>query len=73
MEWVVYAVVTIVVGLASYFAAQAAQKATSVAPGTVTQPSVNQGDRFPLLFGTREIKSPKVVWMGSTSTSPIQK
>lgn len=73
MTAVVYAIVMIVVGLVSYFAAQAAQKATKVEAGSVTQPTVNQGDRFPLLFGTREIRNPKVLWMGSTSTSPIQK
>ena len=73
MEWVVYAIVMIVAGLVSYYAAQRAQKSTQVAPGTVEQPTVNQGDRFGLLFGTREIKNPKVLWMGNTGTSPIQK
>ena len=73
MEWIVYAVVMIVVGIVSYFAAQRAQKATSLSPGDVTQPTVNQGDRFAKLFGTRYIDAPKVAWMGNVTTEPIQK
>lgn len=73
MEWIAYVIVMIVVAIVSYYAAMKAQKAQTMAPGSVTQPTVNQGDRFPLLFGTREITSPKIVWMGSTSTEAIQK
>jgi hypothetical protein len=73
MEWIVYAIVVIVAGIVSYYASTRAQKAMSVAPGEVEQPTVNQGDRFPKLFGTRYIKAPKVVWMGDVTTEPIQK
>lgn len=73
MEWIVYAVVMIIVGIVSYFAAQRAQKTTSLAPGEVSQPTVNQGERFAKLFGTRYIDAPKVAWMGDLTTDPIQK
>lgn len=70
---VAYIVIAIVAAIASYYASTRAQKSQSVAPGEVEQPTVNQGDRFPKLFGTRYIKAPKVVWMGEVYTDPIQK
>lgn len=73
MWYIVYAIVVLIISLASYYAAQRANKGRDLTAGTVEQPTVNQGDRFGLLFGTREVKDPKVVWMGSTRTEPIQK
>lgn len=68
-----YVVALVISAIISYYASTRAQKATSVSPGEVTQPTVNQGDRFVKLFGTRYVDTPKVVWMGDVTTAPIQK
>lgn len=68
-----YAVVLVVSLALSYYMSVRAMKKTSLSPGEVSPPTVNQGDRFSKLFGTRYIKAPKVVWMGEVTTEPIQK
>ena len=72
-EAIGYIVVALVAAIGSYYASTRANKPTSLAPGEVTQPTVNQGDRFAKLFGTRYIEAPKVAWMGDVTTDPIQK
>ena len=72
MEYIIYAVIMIVASLAAYYMAMR-QKQKAPDPGVVTQPTVNQGDRFAVLFGTRDYKAPKCVWMGPTTVIPIQK
>ena len=73
MDWIYWLVYAIIVSLAAYYAARRAQRGSGLEPGIVEQPSVNQGDRVGMLFGTREIKSPKIVWMGSTIATAIKK
>ena len=70
---VAYIVIALVAAIASYYASTRANKPTNVAAGDVSQPTVNQGERFAKLFGTRYIDAPKVAWMGDVTTDPIQK
>lgn len=73
VTWVVYAVITVVMTALSYYAAMKAQKSNSITPGEVEQPTVNQGDRVPKLFGTRMVTDPKVVWVDNVRTTAIKK
>jgi len=73
MEWVVYAVIVIIASVVSYYASMRAQKRQDVAAGQMEQPTINQGERFRMLFGSRQIKDVKIVWTSSTGTTPIQK
>ena len=73
MGLVVYALVLTVASIVGYYASMAAQKSRDVSPGAVEQPTVNQGDRFGMLFGTREVADPKVVWTDIATTEAIKK
>lgn len=41
--------------------------------GEVTAPTAEVGREIPVLFGTRDINGPNVVWYGDVITSAIQK
>jgi hypothetical protein len=73
MEWVAYAVIMLVSIAVSYYAAQRANKRQDVAAGQMEQPTINQGERFRMLFGSRQIKDVKIVWTSPTGTTPIKK
>ncbi len=36
-------------------------------------PTAQEGREIPVLFGTREIKSPNVVWYGDFASKPVKK
>lgn len=38
--------------------------------GTVEAPTADVGREIPVLFGTRDIKGPNVVWFGDVTTKP---
>ena len=41
--------------------------------GQQKTPEAEEGRPIPVLFGTREIKSPQVMWYGDVSTKAIKK
>lgn len=68
-----YVIYFLIVSIIAYYAAVRAQKAYNKAAETPAQPTVAQGERLRVLFGTREVSDPKVVWMGPTRTTAIKK
>jgi hypothetical protein len=41
--------------------------------GEIKAPTAEEGREIPVLFGSREIKGPNVVWYGDKATSAIRK
>lgn len=41
--------------------------------GTVTAPTAEEGREIPVLFGTRDLQGPNVVWYGDLRTVAIKK
>lgn len=41
--------------------------------GTVEGPTADEGREIPVLFGTRDVKGPNVVWYGDVRTVAIKK
>jgi hypothetical protein len=68
-----YVIYFLVVSIIAYYAAVRAQRSVDRAPESPMQPSINQGERVRVLFGTREVSDPKVVWMGPTTAYAIKK
>lgn len=72
MVW--WYVVAFVVALAVGFAMQ--PKAQSVPPaglGDFQVPTAEEGREIPVLFGTREVEGPNVVWYGDFSSVAVKK
>lgn len=69
-----YAVILLVSTAISYYAAQAAQRAysRSIDPGELDTPTTNEGTPIPILFGTRLITAPKMVFVGTVTTKAIK-
>lgn len=58
--------------VSSYISALLAPKPQNAQPGKITNmPLADAGTPIPVLFGTRYIKQPNVVWWGDVATSPI--
>ena len=72
IEWILfgaYAVLTVAAYLLT-------PKASSPAPpgaGKVELPTTEAGTTIPVVFGTREITKPNLVYWGNVSTDPIRK
>lgn len=45
----------------------------AVTPEDLQVPQVGEGDEIPVLFGTRDIRSPHVVWYGDVKTVAVRK
>lgn len=58
---------------ASYFLMPRPQSQPSPMVGTITAPTAEEGREIPVLFGTRNITGPNVVWYGDVSTKAIKK
>lgn len=48
-------------------------KTTKIKPGEVEAPTAEEGREIPVLFGTRYINGPNVVWYGDIRAQPIRK
>lgn len=70
--WVFIAIV-IVALVVGYAAAPKAENTTPPSLGDAKAPLANEGSEIPVLFGTKEISSPNVVWFGDQRTIPIRK
>lgn len=68
--WAVYWVVSIALVARSMRPASQPQKPSSVEDLDV--PVAEVGKEIPVLFGTRDIKSPNVVWYGDLKVKPIR-
>lgn len=72
MAWIaaIIFVVALVIGIAMM------PKPESQPPpglGDVKAPTADEGREIPVLFGTRNIKGPNVVWYGDFRSTPIKK
>lgn len=66
-------IISFVVSLVVSFAMM--PKPQSVPPaglGDIKAPTAEEGREIPVLFGTRDLKAPNVVWYGDLGTSPIR-
>lgn len=71
MWWyVVVFVVALVVGLAM---APKPQSQPPAGLGDIKAPTAEEGREIPVLFGTRDIQGPNVVWYGDLRTVAIRK
>lgn len=68
---VVVWVVMLVVGYAMM--AKAGQNQPSPGVGEVNAPTAEEGREIPVLFGTRDLSAPNVVWYGDVKTSAVRK
>lgn len=71
MWWYIAAMVVMVI--ASYALAPKAQTEPPPGIGEIKAPTAEEGREIPVLFGTRNIKSPNVVWYGDIRTVAIKK
>lgn len=73
MEWgyIVYGVVSLLLTVASIFL-RPSQKAPKTKAEDSQIPAPVPGAKIPVLFGTRLIESPNVVWYGDMKTQPIK-
>jgi hypothetical protein len=67
-------VISFVVSFAiSYFLAPKPQSQKPPGVGEIKTPTAEEGREIPVLFGTRIIKSPNVVWYGDIKIVAIRK
>lgn len=70
--WWFVAVFVIALGVALAYAPKPqGQKAASL--GDLQTPTAEEGREIPVLFGTRVLKAPNVVWYGDLLTEPVRK
>ena len=71
MSWIylAYLVATFVI---SYALTPNPQSAPPPGIGEIKAPTAEVGREIPVLFGTRDIDSPNVVWYGDVMTAPIK-
>lgn len=72
MAWV-YAIVFVVALVASYAMMPKPQNAKPAGLADIQAPTAEDGREIPVLFGTRDINGPNVVWYGDLRTVAIRK
>lgn len=72
MAWI-YAVVFIVATVAAYAMMPKPQTAKPAGLGDIQAPTAEDGREIPVLFGTRDLKGPNVVWYGDFRSVPVKK
>lgn len=72
MAWV-YASVFIAALVLSYALMPKPQTQPPAGLGDIKAPTAEEGREIPVLFGTRDIESPNVVWYGHLRTVAIKK
>lgn len=72
MAWM-YAVVFVVALVAAYAMMPKPQSRPPAGLGEIKAPTAEEGREIPVLFGTRDLESPNVVWYGHLRTVPIKK
>lgn len=71
MWW--YVVVFVVALVVSYAMAPKPQSRPPAGLGDIQVPTAEEGREIPVLFGTKELKGPNVVWFGDLRTEAIKK
>ena len=65
--------VAYIVILAISMALAPKNKQEGMKPGEFKAPTAEEGREIPVLFGTRDITAPNVVWYGDVTTKAIRK
>jgi len=71
MWW--YIVVFIVALVVAHAMTPTPQSQPPAGLGDITAPTAEEGLEIPVLFGTRDLKGPNVVWYGHLRTEAIRK
>lgn len=71
MWW--YVAVFIVALVVSYAMTPKPQSQPPAGLGDIKAPTAEEGREIPVLFGTRDLESPNVVWYGDLKTVAIRK
>lgn len=72
MAWI-YAIVFIVALVVSYSMIPKPQTKPPAGLGDIKAPTAEEGREIPVLFGTRDLAGPNVVWYGDLRTEAIKK
>lgn len=65
-------VIILVFSLAAAITMQPKQQQKAPEVGQVDTPTATEGKEIPVLFGTRDLKNPNVVWVGDISSTAIK-
>jgi hypothetical protein len=71
--WVWYVAVFVVSLLAAYATRPKPQNQPPPGFGDIKAPTAEEGREIPVLFGTREMPAPNVVWYGDFQATPVKK
>lgn len=72
MAWV-YAIVFIVALVVSYSMMPKPQSTPPAGLGDIKSPTAEEGREIPVLFGTRDIEGPNIVWYGDFKAVAVKK
>lgn len=64
-------IVWIATTIAMYLLTPKPAKPENAKPGQIEAPTAEEGRSIPVLFGSRRIEGPNVVWYGQVKTDPI--
>lgn len=73
MAWIAAVVAFVAAIVVSYAMMPKPQNAKPAGLGDFQVPTAEEGREIPVLFGTKDIKSPNVVWYGHLKTVAIKK
>jgi len=72
MAWI-YVIIFVVALIAAYAMMPKPQSAPPPGINEVKAATAEEGREIPVLFGTRNIASPNIVWYGHFKTTPVKK
>ena len=72
MAWV-YAVIWVVALVATYAMMPKPQTQPPAGLGDIKAPTAEEGREIPVLFGTRDIEGPNIVWYGHFRSKAVKK
>lgn len=67
-DWVVMLAISLALNVASYILAPKPKSARPDAVKDLEEPTAEAGRPIPVIFGTLELRSPNVLWVGDKST-----
>lgn len=70
MPLIWYLIIAVVAAIALYFLMPKPETQPPPGVGEVEAPTAKEGQEIPVLFGTRVLNGPNVVWYGDIKTSP---
>jgi len=69
-EYIIYFVIALIIG---FVMAPSVQAQPTPTIGEIKAPTAEEGREIPVLFGTRLIEGPNVVWYGDVRTVAVKK